>query len=112
MCSRNSPSGSTTHPESRCGTEPWGRDGVGGLGGALAGGSEGGEEKSEGGGQHQGTAAGLEDASGHEQPERRGHGTQRRGRREDAQPDEEGALAAGPVGPPSLFLNKDLVVGQ
>ena len=63
--------------------------------------AEGGEEQTERGGQHQCAAAGLKDAGGHQEIERRRHGAQGRGHGEDAQPEQEGLLAAGPIGPPT-----------
>ena len=68
-------------------------------GGSLAGRAEGGEQEPERGRQHQRPAAGLEDAGGDQQIERGGDGTEGGGGGEDAQPDEEGPLAPGPVGP-------------
>ena len=65
----------------------------------LAFGPEGGEEQAERGGQHEGAAAGLENAGGDEQAEGRAQRAEGGRRGEDAQPDEEGPLATGPVGP-------------
>ncbi len=65
----------------------------------LAGRAEGGEQQPERGGQHEGAAGGLEDPGADEEFEARSDGAQSRRGGEDPQPEQEGPLAAGPVGP-------------
>ena len=65
----------------------------------LALGTEGRQQQTEGGGQHEGAADRLQDPGADQELERRGEGAEGGGGGEDGQPEQEGPLAAGPVGP-------------
>ena len=65
----------------------------------LAGGTERRQQQAERGGQHQGAADRLQHAGADQELEGRGDGTEGGRRGEDGQSEQEGPLAAGPVGP-------------